>query len=80
MLVTNTRDFVLVSEDTAGRPAKLETFRMVVSAHDFHRSLEKPHAFAREFGAGLSEYLARALWHRGHPDRTGSRTNPSTGS
>ena len=37
---------------------------MAVSAHDFHRRLEKPRAFAREFGAGLSEYLARALWHR----------------
>lgn len=28
VLVTNTRDFVLVGEDAAGRPAKLETFRL----------------------------------------------------
>ena len=31
---------------------------------DFNRRLEKPRAFAREVGAGLGEYLARALSHR----------------
>ena len=64
VLVTNTRDFVLVGEDRAGRPAKLETFRLADGADDFHRKLEKPRAFAREVGAGLGEYLARALSHR----------------
>ena len=28
VLVTNTRDFVLVGKDSSGRPAKLETFRL----------------------------------------------------
>ena len=64
VLVTNTRDFVLVGEDAAGRAAKLETFRLADSAEDFHRKLEKPRAFAREVGAGLGEYLCRALSHR----------------
>ncbi len=64
VLVTNTRDFVLVGEDAAGRAAKLETFRLAGSADDFHRKLEKPRAFAREVGAGLGEYLCRALSHR----------------
>ena len=64
VLVTNTRDFVLVGEDAAGRPAKLETFRLADGADDFHRKLEKPRAFAREVGAGLGEYLCRALSHR----------------
>ena len=64
VLVTNTRDFVLVGEDPAGRPAKLETFRLADSADDFHRKLERPRAFARDIGAGLAEYLARALSHR----------------
>ncbi len=64
VLVTNLRDFVLVGEDAAGRTAKLETFRLAGSADDFHRGLEKPRAFAREVGAGLGEYLARALTHR----------------
>ena len=64
VLVTNTRDFVLVGEDEAGRPAKLETFRLADSAEAFTRRLAKPRAFAREAGAGLGEYLARALSHR----------------
>ncbi len=64
VLVTNLRDFVLVGEDAAGRPAKLETFRLAESAEDFWRKLEKPRAFANAAGAGLGEYLARALSHR----------------
>ena len=64
VLVTNTRDFVLVGEDAAGRALRLETFRLADSAEDFHRKLEKPRAFAREVGAGLGEYLCRALSHR----------------
>ena len=64
VLVTNTRDFVLVGEDAAGRAAKLESFRLAESADDFHCKLEKPRAFAREVGAGLGEYLCRALSHR----------------
>ena len=64
VLVTNTRDFVLLGEDAAGRPAKLETFRLADSADDFRRKLEKPRVFARSAGTGLGEYLARALTHR----------------
>ena len=64
VLVTNTRDFVLVGEDTAGHPATLETFRLADSAEAFTRSLETPHTLAHEVGAGLGEYLARALSHR----------------
>ena len=64
VLVTNTRDFVLVGEDAAGRPAKLETFSLADSAKAFDRLLEKPRAFARDMGTGLGEYLARSLSHR----------------
>ena len=64
VLVTNTRDFVLVGEDADGRPVKLETFRLAADAAEFERRLETPHAFAREVGAGLGEYLCRALSHR----------------
>ncbi len=64
VLVTNTRDFVLLGEDAAGRPAKLETLRLAESADNFRRRLERPRAFAREAGAALGEYLARALSHR----------------
>ena len=64
VLVTNTRDFVLLGEDATGRPAKLETFRLADNAETFARRLESPRAFARDMGAGLGEYLSRVLWHR----------------
>ena len=64
VLVTNTRDFVLVGEDAAGLPAKLETFRLAADAEDFNRQLEQPRAFAHRGGAGLGEYLLRVLSHR----------------
>ena len=64
VLVTNTRDFVLVGEDAAGRPARLESLRLADDAEDFARCLEHPRAFARAVGAGLGEYLSRALSHR----------------
>ncbi len=64
VLVTNTRDFVLVGEDADGQPATLETFRLAETAETFDRLLETPRAFARAVGAGLGEYLCRALSHR----------------
>ena len=64
VLVTNLRDFVLVGEDGLGVPAKLEAFRLAEDADDFWRKVETPRASGREIGAGLGEYLARALSHR----------------
>ncbi len=64
VLVTNTCDFVLVGEDSSGRPAKLESFRLADSTAAFERQLLRPRAFARKVGASLAEYLCRALAHR----------------
>ena len=64
VLVTNTRDFILVGEDVAGGPARLESFRLAADAEEFARLLETPHKFADEAGVGLGEYLTRALSHR----------------
>ena len=64
VLVTNLRDFVLVGSDASGRPAKLETLRLAEEADDFWRRVDRPRAFARAVGAGLGEYLVRALSHR----------------
>ena len=64
VLVTNTRDFVLVGEDGTDNPVKLETFRLAESATDFESKLEKPRAFANQVGASLGEYLTRVLSHR----------------
>ena len=64
VLVTNTRDFVLLGEDSAGQPTKLETFRIAESVTDFESRLQTPRAFAKNVGAALGEYLSRALSHR----------------
>ena len=64
VLVTNMRDFVLVGADAAGKPVKLETFRLSESAEEFESSLQRPREFAGRVGAGLGEYLCRALSHR----------------
>ena len=63
VLVTNARDFVLMGEDAAGQPVRLETFRIAGSEAEFYGRLEKPRAFANEVGAGLCEYLGRVLSH-----------------
>ena len=63
VLVTNTRDFVLLGENSAGLPTNLETFRLAETSEEFELRLEKPRALARELGAGLGEYLCRALSH-----------------
>ena len=64
VLVTNTRDFVLLGEDSQGSPAKLETFRLADSAADFEAKLQHPRAFASRIAPALAEYLGRALSHR----------------
>ena len=64
VLVTNGRDFVLVGDDAAGLPTKLEPFRLAKCADDFRRRIEKPRAFAREVGPRFGEYLVRALSQR----------------
>ena len=63
VLVTNTRDFVLLGEDSDGNASKLETFRLADSAADFEKSLEHPRAFANKVGPALGEYLGRGLSH-----------------
>ena len=50
-LVTNTRDFVLLGEDSQGNPAKLETFRLADSAAGFEAKLLHPRAFANSVPA-----------------------------
>ncbi len=63
VLVTNARDFVLVGEDAAGQPVRLETLRVAGSEAEFNAKLERPRALANEVGVGLGEYLGRVLSH-----------------
>ena len=64
VLVTNTRDFVLLGSDPKGNPTNLETFRLAEAAADFEAKLQHPRAFANKVGPALAEYLGRALSHR----------------
>ena len=64
VLVTNLREFALVGPDATGSETTLESFRLAGSAEAFDRRLEHPRTFAREVGAGLGEYLCRALSHQ----------------
>ena len=64
VLVTNTRDFVLLGEDANGNPTKLETFRLAASAAEFDKELQHPRSFTNKAGPPLAEYLGRALSHR----------------
>ena len=64
VLVTNTRDFVLLGEGPDGKPARLESFRLAEDEEAFLHRRETPRAFARDVGASFGEYLSRALSHR----------------
>ena len=64
VLVTNLREFGLVGPDPDGGEVMLESFRLAESEEAFAQRLEHPRAFARAVGAGLGEYLSRALSHR----------------
>ena len=64
VLVTNLREFTLVGPDPTGGEAILESFCLAASEKEFDCRLETLRAFAREIGAGLGEYLCRALSYR----------------
>jgi hypothetical protein len=63
VLVTNYRDFLLLGEDAAGRPAKLESFRLAPDARSFWDRAAHPQKAARELGRSFGEYLTRVLGH-----------------
>ena len=64
VLVTNLYEFDLVGPNPDGGEAMLESFRLAEGEEAFARRLEHPRIFARAVGAGLGEYLSRALSHR----------------
>ena len=66
VLVTNYRDFVLVGEDAAGLPAKLETFRLAEKGGGLPAAGWKSRAPSpSKAGAGLGEYLLPACCRTG---------------
>ena len=64
VLTTNLREFALVGPDATGGETLLERYRLANTEEEFWHKLDKPRAFANEVGAGLGEYLCRALSHQ----------------
>ena len=64
MLVTNYRDFLLLGEDDAGNPAKLEAFSLAANKAEFWRLAGQPRKAVERPGRPLVEYLTRALTHK----------------
>ena len=64
VLATNQREFRLTAVEAGGVTSTLESFSLAGTEATFAHKLEHPRAFARESGAGLGEYLSRALSHR----------------
>ena len=53
VLVTNTRDFMLVGKDEEACPVKLESFCLDEDAEQFVRRLDRPRAYAREVASDV---------------------------
>ncbi len=61
VLVTNYRDFLLIGQDSAGRPAKLETFRLAESENAFWASASTPRKTSKLIGGRFIDYLKRVM-------------------
>ena len=64
VLVTNTRDFVLLGEDAAGLPTQLESLRLADTQQDFELMIQHPKGFANRIGLVLGEFISRCLSFR----------------
>jgi hypothetical protein len=64
VLVTNYRDFLLVGEDLAGKPKRMEFFSLAPKEEAFWSGAATPLKTAKEKGAALCEYLRRVMSHK----------------
>jgi SAM-dependent methyltransferase len=63
VLVTNLRDFVLVGQDSEGKPAKLEIYRLANNEPAFWAAAAHPRKTAAAEGERFIEYLKRVMLH-----------------
>lgn len=63
VLVTNYRDFLLLGQDSAGRPCKLETFRLAGSEGAFWAAASTPRKTSKLLGDRFIDYLKRTMLH-----------------
>ncbi len=63
VLVTNFRDFVLVGEDSEGKPVKLEHYRLAPNEAAFWTAASHPRPIAGEQNDGFVDFLKRVMLH-----------------
>src|SRR5713101_8365606 len=63
VLVTNFRDFVLVGEDSEGKPVKLEHYRVAPNEAAFWTAASHPRPIAGEQNDGFVDFLKRVMLH-----------------
>lgn len=61
VLVTNYRDFILLGEDDAGKPAKFESYSLAKTDAEFWTLAATPGAAAKACGVQFGEFLRRVL-------------------
>ncbi|MGI9057426.1 MAG: type ISP restriction/modification enzyme [Ktedonobacteraceae bacterium] len=63
VLITNYRDFILLSQSSANKPLILETYHLTQSETDFWNAAANPRQIVAEQGERLIEYLKRVMLH-----------------
>ncbi|MGB5968899.1 MAG: type ISP restriction/modification enzyme [Spirulinaceae cyanobacterium] len=61
VLVTNYRDFLVIGQDSNGKPIKLETYRLANSEKEFWQKVQNTHEFVIEHEEQFTEYLKRVM-------------------
>lgn len=63
VLVTNLRQFILVTRGPGGAPEQLESFTLATSEKEFWEALSAPKELTARLGAPFHEFLLRVLLH-----------------
>jgi hypothetical protein len=63
VLVTNFREFMMVSQDGQGQPAALECYQLADSDEAFWQAAAHPRKFTEAHGERFTGYLLRAMQH-----------------
>jgi len=63
VLVTNYRDFVFLGQDHAGKPLKLETYRLAISESDFWNAAAHARKTTADHEATFTEFARRSMLH-----------------
>ena len=63
VLVTNFRQYILLSRGAGGQAEQLETFTLASSEKAFWKAVQTPQSLAAQLGASFHEFLMRVLLH-----------------